>query len=96
MSEQTKMNPPVSQVPMGAPVSFQNVLEKMVMTGYAADPKEFKPDDSGFGSLGFYGNSKLDIGGLRFQVMTTVTVVNSKKMTAPERAEVKRRLGILR
>lgn len=97
MTEQTKLNPPTSsQVPQGAPVSFAQVLEKMVLGGYSADPKEFKAGESGVGSLGFYGNSKVEVGGLRLQVMTTVTVVKSKEMTAAERADVKRRLGLLR
>jgi hypothetical protein len=68
----------------------------MVLTGYSADPKEFKAGESGVGSLGFYGNSKVEVAGLRLQVMTTVTVVKSKEMTAAERSEVKRRIGLLR
>lgn len=95
-TQQTQLRPPVSQVPAGAPVTFAAVLEKMVLSGYSADPKEFKAGESGVGSLGFYGNSKVEVGGMRLQVMCTVTVVKSKEMTAAERASVKQRIGLLR
>lgn len=58
-------------------------------------PKEFKAQEGKCGSLGYYGNGKVTVAGIRFQVAVTVTVVNSKNLTDPnERVALRRQLGL--
>ena len=89
--------PGSNQVPSGAVdrVSFQDLLCELLVS-MGGGPKEFKPADGKMASLGFYGNGKVDLKGLQFQVQVSAQVVKSKDMQpGAERTEVKRRLGLI-
>lgn len=75
-------------------VSFQDLLCELVVS-LGGGPKEFKAAEGKLSSLGFYGNGKVTLKGLRFQVQVSAQVVKSNEMQpGAERTDTKRRLGL--
>lgn len=80
--------------PTGDAITWPLLLERIVLDGLSGQPKEFKANDKGKSSLGFFANGKVTCNGQRFQVQVTCTLVNSRDVQGAERVGLKRQLGL--